>query len=301
MSDQTGRPGRPPLRPLTQAVLLMLAAIVILPCLNTTAKLLAEDYSTTQIVWARYAGHLAFALIVFLPGHGLTLLRARRPGVHLVRSALIFVSSCFFFFALRYIQVPTATAVAFTAPIIVTALAVPFLGEKVGVRRWIAVLIGFGGALVIIRPGAGEVHWATLSALASAFVYAVYQVLTRKYATSDSAATSITYIGVVGTIVPLLLLPFEFLWPKTILDFALFCLLGMFGGFGHFLVIKAFRLGEASLLAPFIYGDLVMATLLGYLLFGTLPDSMTWLGAAIIVSSGLYITYRETKRKQAAH
>lgn len=283
-------------RPYAQAVLYMLAAITVLPCMNVTAKYLSADYSTVQIVWARYAGHLVFALILFLPGRGLGLLRAHRPGVHIVRSVLMFVSTCFFFFALRYIQVPTASAINFTSPIMVTALAVPFLGEQVGIRRWIAVLVGFAGALIVIRPGGAEAHWAMLCVLGTAFTYAIYQVLTRKFATSDSPETSITYIALVGALIPSVLLPFEFAAPQSGLHLALFLLMGFLGGLGHFFVIKAFRLGEASLLAPFNYGQLVMATALSYALFGTFPDAMTWLGAAIIVSSGLYITYRETKK-----
>ena len=160
----------------------MLGAITVLPCMNVLARYLSADYSTTQIVWARYTGHLVFALILFMPRHGIGLLRAQKPGVHIVRSVLMFCCTCMFFLAVRYIEVPTASAINFTSPIIVTALAVPFLGEKVGIRRWIAVLIGFCGALIIIRPGGSESHWAMFLVIGTAFFYAVYQVLTRKYA-----------------------------------------------------------------------------------------------------------------------
>lgn len=298
-SDHAAAASAPLSRPFTAAVIFMLAAITVLPCMNVLVRYLSTDYSTTQIVWARYAGHLLFALAIFLPSHGLGLLRAQKPGVHIIRSVLMFVCTCLFFLAVRHIEVPVASAINFTSPIIVTALAVPFLGEKVGWRRWIAVLVGFAGALIIIRPGGAESHWAMLCVLGTAFFYAVYQVLTRKYASSDSAETSITYIALIGALIPSFILPFDYKLPDNALDYGLFALVGFLGGLGHFFVIKAFRLGEASLLSPFNYGQLLMATLLTYLIFGTLPDAMTWLGAGIIILSGLYITYREAKRTRA--
>lgn len=283
-----------------RAVLFMLGAITVLPCMNVLVRYLSADYSTTMIVWARYTGHLAFALLLFMPGRGMTLLRAQKPKVHIVRSVLMFFCTCCFFFALRYIEVPIASAINFTCPIMVTALAVPFLGEKVGPRRWVAVFVGFIGALIIIRPGGAESHWAMLLVLGTAFSYAIYQILTRKYASSDSAETSITYIALIGALMTTVALPFDFQMPANALDFGLLALVGFLGGLGHFLVIKAFRLGEASLLSPMNYGQLLMATLLTFLIFGTLPDAMTWLGAGIIISSGLYITYREAKRHRKA-
>ncbi|WP_193172530.1 DMT family transporter [Nisaea nitritireducens] len=281
------------------AVLFMLGAITVLPCMNVLARYLSAEYSTTQIVWARYTGHLLFALVLFMPKHGIGLLRAQKPGVHIIRSVLMFCCTCMFFLALRYIDVPIASAINFTSPIIVTALAVPFLGEKVGVRRWVAVLIGFCGALIIIRPGGAESHWAMFLVIGTAFFYAVYQVLTRKYASSDSAETSITYIALIGALMTTVALPFDYRLPTSALDYGLFILIGFLGGLGHFLVIKAFRLGEASLLSPLNYGQLLMATLLTFLIFGTLPDAVTWLGAGIIVGSGLYITYREAQRARS--
>lgn len=281
------------------AVLFMLGAITVLPCMNVVARYLSADYSTTQIVWARYTGHLVFALLIFMPRHGIGLLRAQKPGVHIIRSILMFCCTCLFFLALRYVEVPIASAINFTSPIIVTALAVPFLGEKVGIRRWIAVLVGFGGALVIIRPGGAESHWAMFLVMGTAFFYAVYQVLTRKYASSDSAETSITYIALIGALITSVALPFDYRLPDNALDYGLFALTGFLGGLGHFFVIKAFRLGEASLLSPINYGQLLMATLMTFLIFGTLPDALTWLGAGIIVGSGLYITYREARRARS--
>src|SRR3546814_485918 len=311
-------------------------------------------------------------MAMFMPSRGLGLLRASRPGVHIVRSLLMFLSTVCFFTALRWIGVPTATAINFTGPLIVTALAAPMLGEAVGPRRWAAVAVGFAGAMIIIRPGGAETHWAMLLVLGTATSYALYQIMTRKTSTADTPETSITYIAIVGAVLSSLVVPFAWLTPHpalpvglfcllgligglrhyfTILPFhlgkaalpapfpfapadtpetsityiaivgavlsslvvpfdwvtphsalhvVLFCLLGLIGGIGHYFIIRAFQLGEASLLAPFAYGQLIMVTILSWLVFGTLPDLWTFVGAGVIVASGLYITYRESRPKRSA-
>ncbi len=288
--------GAPPnlRRDALRAILFMTLAINLFPFMNVAAKFLSESYPTGQVVWARYAGHLIFVLVMFMPRRGLSLLKASRPGIHVARSVLMFLSTICFFSALRWIDVPTASSINFTSPLIVTALAAPILGEMVGLRRWTAVAFGFAGALIIIRPGGAETHWAMLLVLGTAFSYATYQIVTRKFAAADPPETSITYISFVGALLSTLALPFFFVWPTSILDTALFALLGFIGGLGHYFVIRAFQLGEASVLAPFNYGQLLMAIALSYLVFGTFPDLWTFVGAGIIVASGLYITYRES-------
>lgn len=279
-----------------RAILFMALAINLLPFMNVAAKFLSGDYHTVQVVWARYAGHLVFVLAMFMPTRGLSLLRASRPGVHIIRSVLMFAATVCFFTALRFIDVPTASAINFISPLIVTALAAPFLGEAVGVRRWTAVGVGFVGALIIIRPGGGEAHWAMILVLGTAFCYATYQIFTRKFSAADPPETSITYIAIVGAVISSLALPFYWVTPVSILDTGLFALLGLIGGLGHYFVIRAFQYGEASVLAPFNYGQLVMAIALSYFVFGTFPDVWMFVGAGVIISSGLYITYRETVR-----
>ncbi len=279
------------------AFLFMGASITLLPFMNVAAKYLSTDYPTTQILWARYTGHLVFMVAMFMPRHGLGLLRATRPGVHIIRSLLMFVSTVCFFTALRWIPVPTASAINFTGPLIVTALAAPMLGEAVGPRRWAAVAVGFAGAMIIIRPGGTETHWAMLLVLVTAFTYALYQIVTRKTSSVDTPETSITYIAVVGAVLSSMVVPFDWVTPRTALDIGLFCLLGLIGGIGHYFIIRAFQIGEASVLSPFAYGQLIMATVLSWLAFGTFPDVWTFVGAGVIVASGLYITYRETRRK----
>jgi drug/metabolite transporter (DMT)-like permease len=279
-----------------RAILFMALAINLFPFMNVSVAYLSQEYPTTQILWARYTGHLLFMILMFMPRRGLSLFRASRPGVHVVRSILMFASTICFFTALRYIEVPTASAINFTSPLIVTALAAPLLGEVVGVRRWAAVAAGFAGALIIIRPGGGETHWAMLLVLGTALSYATYQIVTRKFSAADSPETSITYISIVGAALSTLALPFGFLMPTSLLDTAVFLAIGFIGGIGHYFVIKAFQVGEASVLAPFNYGQLVMATILSFLVFGTFPDTWTFVGAAVIIASGLYVTYRESRK-----
>ena len=282
-----------------RAILFMAIAINLFPFMNVGVKYLSEDYPTTQILWARYAGHLLFMVLMFMPSHGVALFQASRPGIHVIRSVLMFISTVCFFSALRWIEVPTASSINFTSPLIVTALAAPILGEAVGIRRWTAVFIGFAGALIIIRPGGEETHWAMLLVLGTAFSYATYQIVTRKYAAADTPETSITYISIIGAVLASLALPFDYKLPDNWLDVVVFLSLGLIGGVGHYFVIRAFQLGEASVLAPFNYGQLIMAVLLSYLVFETFPDAWTFVGAGVIVGSGLYVAYRESRPKVA--
>lgn len=277
-----------------RGIFFMVAAVAVFPFLNVSVKYLAADYDIAQIVWARYAGHFAFMLLVFLPAYGRRLFATARPGLQILRSVLLFASTSFYFSALGFISIPTAASISFTGPLIVTALAVPMLGEHVGIRRWSAVLIGFVGALIIIRPGLGGTHWAAGLVLGSAACYALYQILTRKLTGQDAAATTITYAAVVGVAAASLATPFiDWRLPADATDWLLFIGLGVFGGLGHWCVVMAFQYAPVPVVSPFGYGQLVGATVLGYAIFGDFPDALTWLGAAIIIGSGLYITYRE--------
>lgn len=280
-----------------RAIVFMAIAINLFPFMNVSVRYLSQEYPTTQILWARYAGHLLFMILMFMPRRGFSLFRATRPGVHVIRSLLMFVSTICFFSALRWIDVPVASAINFTSPLIVTALAAPLLGEKVGARRWAAVAAGFIGALIIIRPGGTETHPAMLLVLGTAFSYATYQIVTRKFSAADSPETSITYISIVGAVLATLALPFDFKIPTSLMDAGIFLGLGFIGGIGHYFVIKAFQHGEASVLAPFNYGQLVMAVILSFLVFGTFPDIWTFVGAGVIIASGTYVTYRESRTR----
>jgi drug/metabolite transporter (DMT)-like permease len=273
----------------------MCLAALVLPCLNASVKYLATRYPVPEIVWARYAGHLVYVVVLFAPRRGMRLFVTRRPGLQLARSLLLLTATVCYFSALPHVPLATAAAIGFTSPLVVTLLAIPMLAEQVGVRRWAAALVGFAGALVVIRPGLGVTHWAASLILGTAVAYALYQILTRRVSGVDSAQTSIAYAAVVGTLATFPVLPFIWKAPESVLDALVFLGLGLFAGVGHFFVVKAFESAAASLVAPFNYLQLLGATTFGFLLFGQLPDVWTWTGAGMIVGSGLYIIYREAR------
>jgi drug/metabolite transporter (DMT)-like permease len=281
---------------LGRAVLYMMCAAVLIPLLNTSAKYLARDYPIVEITWARYAGHFVYMLVAFLPRRGTRLLVASRPVLQLVRSTLLCASTAIFFTALSFVPLPTATAISFTGPFIVTILAPLLLGEAVGRRRWAAVACGFLGALVIVRPGLGVEHWAAFLVFGSATTSALYQILTRKLAAHDPAETSITYIALAGFVLTTFGLPFVWKTPATLLDLSLFVGLGVFGGFGHYFIVRAFELAPAPFVSPFNYSQLVGATVLSFAVFGQLPDLWTCLGMLIIAGSGIYMLFSERRR-----
>jgi drug/metabolite transporter (DMT)-like permease len=282
-----------------RGILLMCAGVSTFPFMNVAVKLLAARYPAAQITWARFTGHLIVMLIVFFPQYRWALFRTRRLAVQLGRSALMLVSNLVFVMAIGAVPLATASAIGFTSPLLVTALSVPLLHEQVGWRRWSAVVVGFAGALMVIRPGSGFQDPVVLLLLASSFAYALYQIATRLVGRVDSAATGNIYAALLGSVGMSLAMPFVFVMPRSSLDTLLFCSLGLLGGFGHYLVIRAFQLGPAAVIAPLGYVELVGSVVLGYLVFGNFPDLWTWLGAGVIIASGIYIAFRERKRREA--
>ena len=278
----------------------MALAMALLPCLNASAKYLGHSYATVEIVWARYAGHFAYMVVAFFPQRGLALFRTAQPWVQVLRSTLLLSATGVYFTALHYTDLPTAAIISFVSPFIMIALAALALGETVGPRRWSAVGVGFLGALLILRPGFGAVPPASFLVLISASCNALYQVLTRSLAARDPAETSNTYIAVVGFVLTSLALPFVWQAPRSLLDVLLFIGLGFFGGFGHYFIVKALEWGPAAVIAPLNYGQLIGTVILGYVFFAEFPDRWTWLGATVIIGSGLYIFYRERRLPRAA-
>lgn len=276
----------------------MLAGVCMFPFLNACAKYLTQIYPLPEILWARFAGHMTLVLLLCAPRLGLLrLFHTRRPILQLSRSALMLGSTLLFFAGLQTIPLATASAIGFTSPLIVTALSAPLLGEAIGWRRWTAVAVGFLGALIIIRPGGSSVDWTAFLILGSATCYALYQIFTRKLGTLDRAETNIAYAALLGALGLSVFAPFYWKAPENWVHLVLFLALGAFGGVGHFFVIKAFRLYRASVLAPLSYFELVGASILGYFVFGAFPDALTWLGALVIVASGVYTFHREAVRR----
>lgn len=271
----------------------MTLAVLLFPFMNTMVKLLREDFDPAMIIWARYVSHFLLMLVIFLPKHGWSLMKTAHPKIQIGRSVLLLTATTLYFTALGYVPLATAAIIGFTSPFIVTALSPSILGEQVGWRRWGAVVIGFVGALIVLRPGTGALHPLAILVLGTAICYGLYQIYTRKISASDKAATTITWTALVGAVLCSIAIPFFWQTPQTIKHVLLLSTVGMVGGLGHYFVVRAFQYAQASLLAPMAYGQIVGATLLGVIIFGDFPDAWTWLGTSIIVGCGLYIGYRE--------
>jgi drug/metabolite transporter (DMT)-like permease len=284
--------------PALRGILLYLAAIFLFTCLDTLSKYMTRDYHVVQMAWGRYVFHAAFVLAL-TPKHGLLAsLRSKRPGFQILRASLLMFVTLLFFIALTFLPLADVTAIAFVAPLIVTALAFFVLKEKVGIRRWSAILVGLVGVLIIIRPGFAVIHWAVFAALALAVMNAFYHLATRMLAGVDSPQTTIFYTGLVGAVGFSLVVPF-FWTPPDFIGWVMLVALGLLGGLSHYLMILAYARAPASTLAPYAYTAIVWVTIQGYLVFGDFPDAWTMLGAAIIVGSGLYVFYREAQHRRA--
>ncbi|MDH3790206.1 MAG: DMT family transporter [Rhodospirillales bacterium] len=270
----------------------ILLAVLFFAIVDATAKWLGRDYEPAQIVFLRYAfGLLPVAAFVWRGG-GLSALRTRRPGLHALRALLVFVALFTFFSGLRRMPLAEAIAIAFTAPLFITALSAPLLAEPVGARRWVAVLIGFMGALVMVRPGAAGFRVEALWILAAALSFALAMLLTRRMTRSETNIAMLAYTTLGAGLAGLPLMPF--VWrPPAGGDIWLFLLIGMVGGTAAYFVIAAYRHAPAALVAPFEYTALVWGAILGWILWREQPEPLVWTGAAIIMLSGLYITHRE--------
>jgi drug/metabolite transporter (DMT)-like permease len=257
------------------------------------AKYLGTHMDTLQVVGVRYASAFLLTLLISNPLLRPDLLRTTRLRLQLERSLLLLGSTLFNFMAFRYLQLDEALAILFSTPFMVAILAGPILGEWVGWRRWIAIGIGFLGVLVVVRPGLGGLQWAALLSFASAVCYAFYSITTRFLARYDSAETTLFYSNMLGAAIMVPVLPTVWSPPRTWADAVMMVALGVFGAFGHYLLILAHRRAPASVLSPFMYTQLVWAMTFGYLVFADVPARWTLAGAAIVIASGLYLLHRE--------
>jgi len=273
----------------------MIAGIAAFAVMDATIKWLTAVYPVPQVIALRSWFGLPILLWLGLRAGGLATLRTRRPLLHAGRYLLVLLLSLCFFWALSMMKLVDAITIAFAAPIIITALSVPILREAVGLRRWIAIGVGFCGVLIILRPGTGVFQWAALAALGGALFYALLMINTRACKRTESTAALMLYPQIGISLTGLAMVSWFWVTP-TLLDLALFAFAGLFGSIGVMCLTHAFRLAPAAAIAPFEYTALVWATLLGYLVWGELPDGITLLGASIIIASGLYIIYRETRK-----
>ncbi len=286
------------LRPETRGILAVMLAFLSFAVMDTVAKHLMQTLPPVQVVWARYASQTAFIVILLAPRLNL-MWRTQNPGLQLVRSGLLFSATLLFFTALSRMEFAEAAALMQTAPLLITALAAPVLGEVVGLRRWIGVGVGLLGALIIIRPGLDVFQPAGLLPLAAAFCLAAYQITTRMLSAADRIWTTMLYTAGVGTLIATVAVPFFWVAPTPVQG-ALMALMGVIAGLGHLSLVYGFGQAQASVLAPFNYTSLVWAALFGYLFFAELPDLATVAGAALVVAAGLYVWQRERARRLAA-
>ena len=274
-------------------ILLIVAAVTLFSAIDALAKVMMQDMDVLQIIWSRFA--FALPLLPFIVGRRWPeLIRTERPGLQVARAIIPVVAGITIVLALDVMPLADATALMFVSPLMLTALAVPLLRERVGLHRWSAVIIGFVGVLVIVRPGGDTMQWAALLPLVTAFLYALYQIATRVLSRTTPTVVTFAYMVIIGTVGASLPLPFVWRTPDAI-GWAMMVASGLLHGFSHYLVTRAFALAPAAILAPFNYAQLIGATAFGYALFGDLPDRWTIVGALIIVAAGLYVAYRERR------
>lgn len=269
----------------------MVGAMFLFSAGDTLAKFLTGSFHPVQIIWFRQLG-LLFGLVILLFLRGPSILRTKQPKLQITRGVLVVFSSLLFVYAVRYVPLVDAVAASFVAPFFLTIAGAVILKEKVGVRRWSAVVVGFLGALVVIRPGMGVVHPAAMLVVVAASLYASRQVIGRVLADTDKTDTTIAYTAITSSLVISLALPFFWAMPTAFIQWILLFSMALTAAIAEVMVIKALEAAEAAVVAPIHYTLIIWGTVYGYFVFNQLPDMWTWLGSAIIVAAGLYTLQR---------
>ena len=274
------------------AIGLFSLAMMMFSATDGAAKYLSSDIAPQQIIFLRFVIVLILILLFCIYRGQWNILKTTQPTLQILRGLLLAVCSLIFYFALKYLPLELCAAIGFVSPLFVTALSIPFLGERVGLRRWIAVLIGLLSVLMILRPGGVSFQLAMLLPLGSSLCWAMALILTRLMRDSEQALTVLAWSSLVGVVAvsPLV-------WPVWQMpnssQWMILILLGVFNGLGQYLVIRAFMRASASLLAPFSYSIIIWSMLIGLIVFNSFPDGITLIGTAILIAAGLYIWYRE--------
>jgi len=272
-----------------RGIFFMCLAMALIACQEAMAKYLGQYLPMLQVIGARYFGHFLLMAVVLMPRHGSGVFRARRPLVQVGRSVLLLVDTCLFFFSLTMIGLAEATAIFFTVPLLVALLSVILLGEKPGLKRLLAVIVGFAGMLVIIRPGSGVIGYGALLAFGAAICVSVFNIITRRLADEDPIAVTMFYTALAGALVMLPIVPFVWASPEGWRQWAALLLIGIAGGAAHSCIIASHVFAPASTVAPFMYSQIFWAVGFGFLLFGALPDRYSVIGGLIVIGSGLYL------------
>ena len=275
-----------------KAIIFNLLAWIMLPIMDGFAKYLSAELPVLQITWARYFFTVVFTFPLMFFFFKKYLVWTDEPKLQLIRGLILLTANISFFYSISVISLPKALTLAFVAPLVVTAFSPFFLGESVGYRRWAAVIIGFIGSLVVIRPGFLEINLASLAALGTGIMYGFYLIITRKLSTSDNPLLTLLLTGVVGAIIATTFMPFVWVSP-TFNQWSIMAAIGLFACIGHLFIILSLKYADASKLAPFSYFEIVTNIIIAYYFFGDFPDSWTFLGLFIIIFSGIYISRRE--------
>ena len=270
----------------------------MLPIMDGFAKYLSSTLPVLQITWSRYFFTIVITLPIMLIFFRKNLTWTEQPKLQLIRGLLLFCANILFFYSISIISLAKALTLAFIAPLIVTALSPFLLGEKVGVRRWTAVIIGFIGSLVVIRPGFVELNLASLAALSTGVMYGFYLIITRKLSTSDNPLLTLLLTGVVGAVIISCVMPFVWVQP-TVNQWSMMAGIGVFACIGHLFLILSLKYADASKLAPFSYFEIITNIIIGYYFFDNFPDNWTFFGLFIIILSGIYISRRENINKSS--
>lgn len=300
MSSRPTPPLRP--RPGTDRPLVgigyALGAGITFSLADAAAKELALALPPQEVSWMRWVGYLAAVLPVMIATRG-GVLRSGSPRLQALRAVCLLGSSLLFTTGLIYLPLASATTINFVSPLLVTALSIPLLGERVGARRWAAVVVGLVGVLIVIRPGSGTFGWPTAFPILSAACWAVGVILTRRLGGIDGPWTAMTFTAVIGFCALSAVVPADFVVPDT-RQVVIGIVMAALATAGQFFTVLAYVRAPASIIAPFVYVMLIWSSALGYLFFGSVPDGWTWVGAAIIAASGIYTAHRERSLARAA-
>ena len=270
----------------------MVLGMFLFCTVDTQAKLLTASLNPIQIVWLRQLG-LLLGVVALLFIRGTKILKTDHLNLQVLRGTIVIISPVCFVTALIYVPLADAVAVTFVSPFFVVILAVIFLGEKIGIHRWSAIIIGFLGTMIIIRPGLGVVDPAIFLVLIAAGLFSVRQVISRFLSHSDNTITTIAYTALVGSFWLTFALPFVWKWPTTKMEILFIISITILAALAEICVIKALELAEATLLGPVHYTLIIWGVFYGFIVFNQVPDVWTWLGTAIIISCGMYTMYRE--------
>ncbi len=279
-----------------KAIFLNLSAWIMLPIMDGFAKYLSSSIPILQITWSRYFFTVLITFPIMFFFFRKNIKWTNHPKLQVIRGLLLFFANILFFYSISIISLAKALTLAFIAPLVVTILSPILLNEKVGFRRWAAVITGFIGSLIVLRPGFVEINLASIAALGTGFLYGIYLIVTRKLHNSDHPLLTLLLTGLVGAVIGSIIMPAVWVQP-TFTEWYMMFAIGFFASVGHLFLILSLKFADASKLAPFGYFEIITNIIIGYYFFNHLPDNWTFFGLFVIILSGIYILRREALNK----